>query len=330
MLLGEGADGACVCGELSVVDERGSSGLQEYGWKNFEQGAMLDLALLPQARADQIKVRAAVPRVADELPCTRGQMLKNLAEHRRCEISGGRDAKGAAGGGDGSVAQVGVCAERGSQLTEKVKLQAASVAAVTESAAPTRLERIAYRANRGAARGFDQRPADGGEEVCVLVGVDVGDRYAGRLKPSDLGQGLGPHVLFADSTRQRRSGKGGERWSEAAAVRADQRRDRLRRRDGDAVNEDDVAADPEGRISLSDGGGIVEGGAAGHEGDGGKYPGAVQFLDRAVDARGETEVIRVDDQPGGQVLRGASGWKIKQRQGKLVGSEGLEPPTSCL
>ena len=72
-------------------------------------------------------------------------------------------------------------------------------------------------------------------------------------------------------------------------------------RDGGAVGEDDVAADAEGGVGVGDGDGVVEGGAVGHEGGGGEGAGGVELGDGAVDAAGEAEVVRVEDEASGHL-----------------------------
>ena len=68
--------------------------------------------------------------------------------------------------------------------------------------------------------------------------------------------------------------------------------------DGDAVCEDDVAADAEGGVGLGDGDGVVECRGVGHEGGGGERAGGVELGDGAVDAAGEAEVVCVEDEAG--------------------------------
>ena len=59
-----------------------------------------------------------------------------------------------------------------------------------------------------------------------------------------------------------------------------------------------MAAYAEGGVGVGDGDGVVEGGAGGHEGGGGEGAGLVELGDGAVDAGGEAEVVRVDDEAG--------------------------------
>ncbi len=59
-----------------------------------------------------------------------------------------------------------------------------------------------------------------------------------------------------------------------------------------------MAADAEGWVGVGDGDGVVEGRAGCHESGGGKGSGLMEFRDGAIDARGEAEVVRVDDEAG--------------------------------
>ena len=145
---------------------------------------------------------------------------------------------------------------------------------------------------------LQQRAGDGGEEVGVFVRVDVGDVDAGALELLYLGEGFALDVVFADLAAKERLDEVDEGGTKGLAVGAEEGGDALGRRDGDAVGEDDVAADAEGRVGVGDGDGVVEGRAGGHEGGGGEGAGLVKLGDGAVDAGSEAEVVRVDDESG--------------------------------
>jgi hypothetical protein len=68
------------------------------------------------------------------------------------------------------------------------------------------------------------------------------------------------------------------------------------RKDGGAVDEEDVAAGFEGGVVVGEANGIVKERAGGHEGGGGEGAGGVEFDDGAVDAGGEAEVVGVGEQ----------------------------------
>ena len=85
-----------------------------------------------------------------------------------------------------------------------------------------------------------------------------------------------------------------------------------------------MAANTEGWIGAGDGHGIVKGSAGGHQRSGAKCPSLMKLHNGAINARGKAEVVRVDDETGSHVSLIADGRE------KMVGSEGLEPPTSCL
>ena len=143
-----------------------------------------------------------------------------------------------------------------------------------------------------------ERTGYGGEEVRVFVGVEVGDGDAGALELLHLGEGLALDVVFADGAAQERLNEVDERGAKALAIGAEERGDAVGRRDGDAVGKDDVAAYAEGGIGVGDGDGVVEGWAGGHQGGGGEGAGLMELGDGAVDAGGEAEVVRVDDEAG--------------------------------
>lgn len=86
--------------------------------------------------------------------------------------------------------------------------------------------------------------------------------------------------------------------SERLAVGTEKRGDGFRRGSGDAIGENDVAAYAESRIAGGDGDGVVKRRAGGHESGGGKDACLVEFENGAVDARGEAEVVSVDDEAG--------------------------------
>jgi hypothetical protein len=100
--------------------------------------------------------------------------------------------------------------------------------------------------------------------------------------------------------RPRRSAcRKSKRWAKGLSVGAEQAGDGFARGDGSSVGEDDVAADAERWVRARDGDGVVKGGASGHQRGGGEDSGGVEFADSAIDARGEAEVVGVEDEAGG-------------------------------
>ncbi len=65
-----------------------------------------------------------------------------------------------------------------------------------------------------------------------------------------------------------------------------------------SVDEGDVAANTERGMGAGDGDGIVKGWAVCHKGRRGEDAGAMKLVDGTVDARSETEVVRVEDEAG--------------------------------
>ena len=158
-------------------------------------------------------------------------------------------------------------------------MQAALEAGVDELPGECGLEWIADGGDVRAFEDLEQRAGDGGEEMRVLVGVDVGDGDAGMHEASDLGVGFAHDVLFTDLTEEESTEEGDERGAEGFTVGAYEGRDLFGRRGGGAVGEDDVTADAEGRVGVGENDGVVEGGASGHEGSGGEGAGLVEFED---------------------------------------------------
>ena len=145
----------------------------------------------------------------------------------------------------------------------------------------------------------EQWASDAGEDVGVLVGVDVGEGDALLLDALDLGEGFARDVGCGDFADEDGEEEVGEGRAEGFAVGAEEGGDGFGRRERDAVGEDDVAADAERGLRVGDADGVVKGRAVGHEGGGGESAGGVQFGDGAIDAGGEAEVVGVEDEARG-------------------------------
>lgn len=169
---------------------------------------------------------------------------------------------------------------------------------MSEGEAPRLLEGIADGLDAGLLGGFEQRPADCGEEMCVLVGIEVRDVEACCLELADLCEGFGSDVGCAQLTTHDCEDEGEERGAEVYVVGADKRGNGGGGRGGSAVGEDDVAADAERRVALRDANGVVEGRACGHEGGGAEDAGAIKVFDSPINAWSKAEVVRVDDEAG--------------------------------
>ena len=189
--------------------------------------------------------------------------------------------------------------EAGFEAAKDGELGAAEEAALAEAVGPAGFEGIA----EGGDSGFGQRHEDGaedaGKQMGVFVGVGVGEKEAGRLETTDLGDGLAGDVVGVDVAAKDIKGEAGEGGAEKLALWSDKGRNGAGVGGGDAVGKDDVAADAKARVATRDGNGIVESGARGHEGGGGEHAGPVELFDGAVDAGSQAEVIGVDDETRG-------------------------------
>lgn len=132
--------------------------------------------------------------MADELPCAAGDVGEDAAESSAVEASGGGDAEGSVGGEDGSGADLGEREEAGVQLVEEAKLKAAEIGGGVGDGAPGRLEGITDSADTGAFGDGEEGACDLGEDVGVLVGVDVRGVDAVLLEAGDLGVGFAGDV----------------------------------------------------------------------------------------------------------------------------------------
>ena len=132
----------------------------------------------------------------------------------------------------------------------------------------------------------------------VFVGVEVRDVDACALEFLDLGGGFAFDVGGADLAAEEGLNEIDEGGAEGFAVGAEECGDAFGRGDGDAVGEDDVAAYAEGGVGVGGGDGVGKGWAGGHESGGGEGPCPVKLDDGAIDAGGEAEVVRVDDESG--------------------------------
>ncbi len=148
---------------------------------------------------------------------------------------------------------------------------------------------------------MEQGAGDGGEEVGVFVGVEVGDVDAGALELLHLGEAFADDVVGVDRAAEQGLEEVEQGRAEGLAVGAEQRGDGFRVRDGYAIGEDDVAADAKRGMGVGDLDRVSKCGTGGHEGGGSEDAGQVQFADRAVDAGREAEIVGVEDEAGGHL-----------------------------
>ena len=240
-----------------------------------------------ETRGDAVEFGVVVAGMAAELVGAGGwERVQKLGESGRSEIARGGDGDGAFCGDDVAGVVLKDRREAGAKAAYGAYAEAAEVAAVIEREAEVRLEGIADSADGSLLRNIEQRAEDGGEQMRVLVRVQVGDGDACTLQLCDLREGLAGDVGWVDATEEERAEESRQAGTERLLVRADEGRDGRGCRDWDAVGKDDVAADSEGWMGVGDGDGVVERGAIGHERGGGEAAGGVEFCDGAIDARG--------------------------------------------
>lgn len=252
-----------------------------------------------EASADAVKVLVGIAGVADQLPdgVARRQGSEQAAEGRGDVWSaGGEDADGAAGRDEaGFLYETG---EGGAVHVERGDGEVAESAGFAGSAAgPGGLKRIADGTDSAGARGGEKRAQHAREEMSVLMRVHVGDAEASIVQTADLGRGFGFDFGGANAAGVKIADERGKGWTESLAVGAEG--GDLGRREGwRSVDKKDMAADFEGGMGAGGLDGVVEERAGGHESGRGERAGLVELGDGAVDARGEAEVVGVDDKLG--------------------------------
>ena len=210
-------------------------------------------------------------------------------------MAGGGDAEGSVGGEDVAVMDLGDALEARLHAIDEAQDQAADWASVAEAAGPLGLEGVADGADGGALGEVEERARDGGEDVSVLVRVEVGDVDAGALELLDLGEGFALDVVFADVAAEEGLCEVDDAGAKGFAVAAEEGGDALGMGYGNSVDEGDVAADAESGVGVGYGDGVVECGAGCHEGCGGEGSCLMELGYGAVDAGGEAEVVRIED-----------------------------------
>src|ERR1035441_688391 len=148
--------------------------------------------------------------------------------------------------------------EAGSQTAEQTDAEATQAAAMIERKAPARFKGIPDGADGGVCGDFEQRPGDGGEEVGVLVGIEVGNGNAGALQLLYLGESFAGDLVLLNAAAEERLQEVEKRWAKGLSVGAEQAGDGFAWGDGSSVGEDDVAADAETWVRARDGDGRSE------------------------------------------------------------------------
>ena len=189
--------------KAAVMDDCGGVWLREARRNGGEEGLHLDLAVGAEARDNAIEVGVIVAGMADQLEGALGwEGVEDFCKRGGVEIAGGGDADGALRREDLMIADLWVAIEGGLQAVEEADLQATLEAGVGELLGEYGLEGIADGADVHVFEHTKEWAGDGGEEMCVLVGVHVGDGDAGSLEAGDLGVGFAHNVFFADLTEE--------------------------------------------------------------------------------------------------------------------------------
>ena len=131
----------------------------------------------------------------------------------------------------------------------------------------------------------------------VLVGVNVGEAQAAVLQGRDLRGGLGFNLIGWDAAGEKLRQEFAQCGMECAGAWRGEPGDFTCWEHGGAIDQNDVAADAQGRGSQRLLDGRAGSGRGCHERGAGEASVGMRFGDGAVDAVGEAEVVRVDDEP---------------------------------
>jgi hypothetical protein len=197
LVLVEGPEGAYGT-KVPIVDEVWRIKMRGIQGEGLKEGEAFDFAGHSEAGADGVEVAVVVARMADKFPEAVGHGGEDLVEDGGVELAGGRDADGAVGGQDFVVADLGEGSEAGFEEGHEGDLEASHEVAVAEFEGPRFFEGVADGAYAGALADVEKGTRDGGEDVGVLMRVDVGDVDAGALEVLDLGEGFDGYLVFGD------------------------------------------------------------------------------------------------------------------------------------
>ena len=187
------------------MDELRGVWVQEEGRNFFEEGIPLDVAMGAEAGGDFIEAGVVVAGMAAEFKGSGGvrwQGLENFAESAGVEVASGRDADRAVGGEDAVAAKLRLVFKLSVKVAEQFYLNVAEAVAVTESETPGLLEWVANGVDAGPLGYAEERTGDGGEEMGVFVGVEVGDANSSALEFRDLGEGFALDLFSADAVAE--------------------------------------------------------------------------------------------------------------------------------
>ena len=265
-----------------------------------------------QARGDGVEIGVVVAGVADELPCAVGDGTQHGVQGGAVEVACGGDADCATRGED-AVSSNGRRGFKAATAGLERPDKEAATCASTERGGPARLEGVADAVNTGLLKCEDDGACDTREKMRVLVCVDVGEFEAGASELLNLCECLALDLVLADGAAQDAEREVAERVAEGAVVGTEKSGDGFGGRDWCAIDEDDVAADPEGWACSSESDGVFERRSVGHQG--GRRDGAsvMQLGDGAIDAARETEVVCIDDESNWHLRTRHRGYGLKVR-----------------
>lgn len=174
---------------IAVVDELGWVGLGEDARDLCEERLALGVAVGAEAGGDAIEVAVVVSGVTAEFMGASGwKGSENQRQRGGVEFARSRDGDRAIGGADAALMELERGLEAWAQAADELDGEPARASALLEVNIPLRFKRITDGADGGLFGDFEERAGDRGEEVGVLVGVEVGDLDSGALELLDLGE----------------------------------------------------------------------------------------------------------------------------------------------
>ena len=190
-----------------------------------------------------------------------------MREGVRRDASGGGDPKCAVCGRNVRTGGVNSRFEAALEgVTQQSDGGASKSCSLTEREGPWGFKRIAYCGDAATPRSIQEDAGHGRKQVCVFVAVEVCDPNACLLDPVDLCLGLTGDLRLADATEQEVSDKAGEGRTKVFSIGTEEGRDFAWRRDGCAVDQNDVTADVKRWMGPCNGNGICKRRSIRHKG----------------------------------------------------------------
>lgn len=259
-----------------------------------EQGTVFRGTGFAETGPGFVQVLVHVAGMADQFPCSGGHGAEQRLERFGVERSSGEDSDGSVGCGHAGF----FC-----QLQEGLPLRAQQAdlnAAEGGSAGrrphrPVRLERVANGPHAAKKRSAQDWTQHAREHVGVLVGVEVGYGNTRFLEMADLRDRLGFDFGCRNAASDQVAGE--RRQAGAKNSPGRERGDAVWGKGRFAIDQDDVAADSEGRLTGGARGGLGGAPGSGHERCRSEDAGAIQFQNGLVDAGSKSEVVCIEDEP---------------------------------